>query len=119
MQLSDRCRALTGLLQSMAPGRNAAIVWHGIVPEPDLVRIAPRVKTRTRGYADRRVAIGVGEANTARGERVEVRRPDHRMIVATENSAAVLIGHDNKQVARSHVVSQRRIPGMAGSFGIN
>src|SRR5262245_2353284 len=100
MQLSDRRDAEAALPQPMTPRRNAAIVWHGIVPEPDLMRIAPGVKACARGHADRRVAIGFGEAGAARRQAVEVRRLDHRMIVATENSAAVLIGPDKEQLAR-------------------
>lgn len=74
----------------------------GIVPEADLVDMAPRGEARPRGHADRGVAGSITEANSGGRQAIEMRRPDHGMAMAAEHAGIVLIRHDHKHVCRRH-----------------
>src|SRR4029077_8815380 len=65
MQLSDRINTMTRFTQPVRPRRNGPVIRDAIVPKPDVVDIAAGLKARTRGHADRGVAIGIGETHPA------------------------------------------------------
>src|SRR5213076_1618585 len=80
----------------------AAVIGDRVVPEADLVDIAAGRQRGSRRHADRRIAIGVGEAHAASRQPVEIRRPDHRVTVTTEYPPAVLVRQNEQQVRGFH-----------------
>ena len=69
---------------------------------PDVVDMAAGLKARTRGHADRRVAIGIGEPHPARREMVKMGRSDHGVPVTAEHPFVVLVRHDEKKICWFH-----------------
>jgi hypothetical protein len=102
VQLADRGDAVAGLPEQVVPGRRLAVVGVGVVPVADLVDVLAAGEARARRDADRAGGVGRAEARAARGERVQVRRVDHRMARATQHLRVVLVRHDHQQIARLH-----------------
>src|ERR1700739_140023 len=106
MQLADRGGPVAGLPQAVVPTRNAAIISDPVVPEPDVMDVAPSRQRGARRHANWGVAIGVTEPHALRREAVEVRRPDHRMARATEYARVMLVRQNKKEVRGLHLSSQ-------------
>jgi hypothetical protein len=102
MELADRHRLVAGLAQAVVPARDRAVIWIGVVPEADLVDVFAGRERRARRDADRRGRPAGGKPRAAPGQQVEIRRPHKRMAVATHEVAAVLVGHQDDEVLRSH-----------------
>ena len=88
-------------LQRVTPAGDAAGIGHGVVPQPDLVDVAPGGETGACRHADRRRCIGVGEPQSPPGEPVEVRGLGQGMGCAAHRPRLVLVGHDDEEV-RAH-----------------
>ena len=77
--------------------RQRDIVPGGAVAE----HVAPRVEGHARGAADRRLAVGAGEARSLRREAVQMRRLQRRMAVTGQIVPAQLVRHDEQDVANA------------------
>src|SRR5829696_7406212 len=93
---------MAGVVQAMPERGRRASIGKGIVPVADLVDVAPGREARPARYTDRAVAIGVLEQGPARCEVIEIRRLDDRIPVRAEYALAVLVGHDEQDVASGH-----------------
>src|SRR6202012_4889992 len=63
--------------------------------------VAPGIERHARWAADRRLHIGVGEADAALRHRIDIGSLDRRMAVAAEVIIAKLVAHDPDDVLRA------------------
>jgi hypothetical protein len=96
VQLADRIDAMTRRSQPVCPGGDAAVIGVGIIPKANVVHVAPGMETGARGYADRRIAVGIGKAQAAACQLIEIGRLDHGMAMAAEHAPAVFVRHDEQ-----------------------
>ena len=102
VQLADRIAPVAGLVKAVAEGGRRAGIGKGVVPIADLVDITARGKARPRRHADRAVAVGVLEERTLCRQPVHVGRLDIGVAIGAENTAAVLVGHDEENILSGH-----------------
>ena len=101
MRLADQGRAQPERAQPVAERefahRQRDIVPGGAVAE----HVAPGIERHARRPADRRLAIGAGEARSLRRESVQMRRLQRRMPVAGQIIPAQLVRHDKQDIANA------------------
>src|SRR5258706_15468336 len=102
MKLADRDCAMAALDHAMAPARYAAVIGNRVIPEADLVDIAPGREARSRRHTDRTVGVSRREPGSARGKPIDVWRAHQRMARAPHQSGIMLIGQNDYQVSRLH-----------------
>ena len=99
MRLADQRRAQSERTQPVAERefahRQRHVVPGGAVAE----HVAPGIEGHPRRAADRRLAIGAGEARSFRCQPVQMRRLQRRMPVAGEIIPAKLVCHDEEDIA--------------------
>src|SRR5262245_39751626 len=96
---------MVGRPEAVAPRRHTAVIGHGVVPKTNLMDVASGMEAGPRGHADRRVAIGVGEAHAACSQPIKIWRADHWVAAAAKHAGIVLVRHDDKHIAWLHVAS--------------
>ena len=107
MQLADRDHRMVEVAQLVVPAWNGAVVGVGVVPVTHLVDVLADRERGARRNAHRAGAIGRAEARATSGQPVEMGSLDERMSVAAQGFRAVLVGHDDEQIAGWNVHTGR------------
>ena len=102
MQFADGRHVVPAFAQQMVPALGRTVIRIGVVPKADLVNVFANGECSTCRHADGAGGVGLGKARSASGQRVEVRGLNNRVAITTQDLAAVLVGHDDKQVLRFH-----------------
>ena len=105
VQFSDGLDADSMALQFGAPARNAAVVAHRVVPMADGVHVASGRKAGARRHAKGRGRVGVGEADAACGEPVEMRCAHDRVTGARERARLMRIRDDEDEMLCLHLIA--------------
>ena len=92
---------MAAFAQLVMPARDRAFVAVGVVPVADLVDVLADRERGARRDAHRARAVGRREARAALRQRIQVRRLHDRVPVAAEHLRGMLVGHDDKDVARA------------------
>ena len=102
VELADGIGPIALGLQPMSPGGMCARVREGVVPQTDVVDVAPGCQRPPTGHADGTVGVGIVKTRAPSRQPIQMGRLHSRVAITASSRGLMFVGAEKEQVCRSH-----------------